>query len=239
MLSYLNTGLKALYLGNNAIQSIEQLHNQKELRSLHLQQNLIEKIAGLDHCVKLDSLDLSNNLIRKVENLSHLTNLTTLTLSNNNITDIESIEHITTLPKLQSLDIQANGINNKDRPEKLIDILGQCQELRVLYLKANPILKHIPHYRKTIIWTCRQLRYLDDSPVFENERRRCDAWGNVLDKNGTMEEAQAAERATMETIRKEEREQEDKNWMHMKDIANCNTIISDENGRKMDIHYVQ
>jgi len=220
------TGLKALYLQNNAIQAIEKLHNQKDLRTLFIQQNLIEKIDGLDHCVKLDSLDLSNNLIGKIEKLSHLKNLTRLVLRNNNLTDIESIEHITFLPKIQSLDIQDNRIDDKEKYKEVINVFHKCRELRTLYLKGNPILKHIPYYRKTFIWNCQKLSYLDDRPVFENERRRCNAWGNVLDKNGTNEEALTAEREMVEMIRREERDREEMNWMHMKDIATNHKKVS-------------
>jgi hypothetical protein len=33
-------------------------------------------------------------------------------------------------------------------------------------------VKQIKHYRKTVIARCKDLRYLDDRPVFEEERRR-------------------------------------------------------------------
>ncbi len=41
---------------------------------------------------------------------------------------------------------------------------------------GNPVVKDIKHYRKTIIAKCKALRYLDDRPVFEEERRRVTAW---------------------------------------------------------------
>ena len=41
---------------------------------------------------------------------------------------------------------------------------------------GNPVVKDIKHYRKTIIAKCKALRYLDDRPVFEDERRYCEAF---------------------------------------------------------------
>ena len=37
-------------------------------------------------------------------------------------------------------------------------------------------MKRTPHYRKTVIGRLRNLRYLDDRPVFPEERARCDVW---------------------------------------------------------------
>ena len=41
---------------------------------------------------------------------------------------------------------------------------------------GNPVVKDIKHYRKAIIAKCKALRYLDDRPVFDEERRRVTAW---------------------------------------------------------------
>lgn len=72
--------------------------------------------------------------------------------------------------------------------------------LRVLYLMNNEVVKQIPHYRKTIIAKIPQLRYLDDRPVFEEDRRKAEAFA----RGGIQ-----AEREEMKKIKKE---QEDKHW---------------------------
>jgi dynein assembly factor 1, axonemal len=45
---------------------------------------------------------------------------------------------------------------------------------------GNPLVKRIPHYRKTLIGRLRALRYLDDRPVFPEERARCAVWWEVM-----------------------------------------------------------
>jgi len=49
-------------------------------------------------------------------------------------------------------------------------------ELRCLYLKGNPVVSKLPNYRKTLISRCKQLTYLDERPVSEEERKCCEAW---------------------------------------------------------------
>jgi dynein assembly factor 1 len=46
--------------------------------------------------------------------------------------------------------------------------------LAVLYLHGNEVCKKIEHYRKTLIIKLPKLKYLDDRPVFEDERRFCE-----------------------------------------------------------------
>lgn len=47
-------------------------------------------------------------------------------------------------------------------------------KLAVLYLHGNEVTKKIQHYRKTLIHRIPTLKYLDDRPVFEDERRYCE-----------------------------------------------------------------
>ena len=48
--------------------------------------------------------------------------------------------------------------------------------LKVLYLQNNPVTKKIPNYRKTIISNIPTLTYLDDRPVFKDDRRHAEAF---------------------------------------------------------------
>ena len=43
--------------------------------------------------------------------------------------------------------------------------------LAVLYMQNNPICKKINHYRKKLIYSLPNLKYLDDKPVFDDEWR--------------------------------------------------------------------
>ena len=72
------------------------------------------------------------------------------------------------------IDISDNKI---DEDQKLIEqILCKIPRLRVLYLFNNECVRKIPYYRKNVIGSLKELTYLDDKPVFEDERRFCDAF---------------------------------------------------------------
>lgn len=201
------TGLKAVWLEGNGLTKIEGLENQKALRSLYLHENVIEVIEGLENLVELDTLNLSKNFIRKIENLSALTKLTSLNLAHNHLVSAQDIEHILQLPSLQTIDLQHNKIDDV----AVVDIFEQMPDLRVIYLMGNPVVKSIRNYRKTIISKCKQLKYLDDRPVFDEERRRVDAWAKAFAIGG-MDAANEAERQELNLIRKEKDEADNRNF---------------------------
>jgi dynein assembly factor 1 len=202
------TGLKALWLEGNGLFKIEGLDTLKDLRTLYLHENIIEKIGNLDNQTELDNINLSKNFIRRVENLSHMTKLTSLNLANNQISTYEGIAHVLEIPTLQTIDLQHNKIEDPN----IIDIFAQLPDLRVLYLMGNPAVKHIRNYRKTVISRCKQLKYLDDRPVFDDERRRTDAWAAVMEAGGTAEEALEAERGELRKIRQEKDDADERNF---------------------------
>lgn len=208
------TGLKAIWLEGNGFTKIEGLENQTLLRSLFLHENIIEKIEGLDSQLLLDSLNLSKNFVKKIENLSHMKDLTSLNLAHNNITTAEDLEHILLVPSLQSLDLQHNKITDVG----IVDIVAQMPDLRVIYLMGNPVVKSIKHYRKTLIARCKALKYLDDRPVFDEERRRVEAWMAVYDEGGDVDAANEAERLELKLIRKEKEEVEERNFRAFEDL---------------------
>ena len=69
----------------------------------------------------------------------------------------------------------------------------------MLYLKGNPVVSRVSHYRKRLVAAIGRLSYLDDRPVFEPERRLCAAW-----VRGGAEE----ERAERGRLKAEEAEKE-------------------------------
>jgi len=202
------TGLKALWLEGNGLAGISGLENQTELRSLYLHENVIERIENLNSQTALDCLNLSKNYISMIDNLAHMTKLSTLNLSHNHIKSADGIRHILQIPSLQTLDIQHNKIEDI----AIVDIIAEMPDLRVLYLMGNPVVKNIRNYRKTLISRCKNLRYLDDRPVFEEERRRVDAWGKVLAEGVTLDQAQEAERLELQLIRKEKEDADERNF---------------------------
>jgi dynein assembly factor 1 len=61
--------------------------------------------------------------------------------------------------------------------------------LAVLYLQGNEVTKKIKNYRKVMISRIPTLKYLDDRPVFDEDRRFAEAWA----KGGLEEERKERE----------------------------------------------
>ncbi|EEQ99538.1 conserved hypothetical protein, partial [Perkinsus marinus ATCC 50983] len=184
------TGLKVLYAECNGFSKIEGLEHLTALRSLFLGQNCIEKIENLDNNAQLWTLSLPDNFIKKIENIRHLRKLNTLNLANNQIGmggvgDIISLIEATDQNDgpLNTTD-DGEGVavvdltNNKiEDPAVVIDeVFMKMRGLRVLYLKGNPVVKKIPNYRKTLVAKMPGLKYLDDRPIFADERRLAEAF---------------------------------------------------------------
>lgn len=184
-----------IYLEGNGFGEIRGLEKCKLLRCLYLQENLIKKIEGLDHLEDLDTLNLNQNCIKTIENLSRNTKLNTLTLQKNKITTVSDIEHLTECKHLSVLDLSQNYLSDP----AILDVLEKMPCLKVLYLKGNPLVKTLKNFRKTVISRCKQLTYLDDRPIFEDERRTADAWGN----GGTDAEKKERDVISEEKKRKE------------------------------------
>lgn len=123
---------------------------------------------------------------------------------------VEDLEHLLQLPSLSVLDVQSNKINDP----KALDILSQMPNLKVLYFQGNEAVKEIKQYRKTVIYRCKTLRYLDDRPIFDDERRRVNAWGAVMEEtNGDIKAAQQAERDEINKIKDEKKAKEEANFL--------------------------
>jgi hypothetical protein len=101
--------LEILYLQNNLIGKIENLHHLKELKYLSLAVNNIVRIENLEWCESLEKLDLTVNFIEDplcLENLRENYNLKELFLIGNPCTSKEGFRlfAIETLPQLKRLD---------------------------------------------------------------------------------------------------------------------------------------
>lgn len=81
--------------------------------------------------------------------------------------------------------------------------------LKVLYLQNNKLIKGIKAYRKTLTVKLPLLCYLDDRPVFPEDRRHADAFAR-----GGIEE----ERKERDRIRQENNEKDEKNRKAFKDM---------------------
>ena len=145
-----------------------------------MNENSITVIEGLSGCESLDTLYLKRNRLGRDER-----------------GDVESLKGLLDCPSLSCVDISENSLED---PAILEEVIYKMPNLRVLYLHSNPVCKKIDHYRKVIITAIPDLKYLDDRPVFEEDRRRAEAWSR-----GGM----AEERAEMKRIKKEK---EDQHW---------------------------
>lgn len=223
------TGLKALYAECNAFDRIQGLQCCRSLRSLFLQENCIHRIEGLENCPNLWNINLSNNFIERIEGLSHLRTLNTLTIAKNKI-GIHGVEDLLELvdTTVTSLDVQDNMIWD---PDALPEVFMRMSELRVLYLKGNPCTKKIPNYRKNITVCCEELRYLDDRPVFPEDRRAADAFNR-----GGLEE----ERAEKRRIREENTAKHDRNMKAFNDmIANARAEKRERDAMRMEDKFTE
>jgi dynein assembly factor 1 len=141
---------------------------------------------GLEDNEELDAINASNNSISQISHVSHLKRLNTLQLAHNRLQEPADIEHLADCHSIGVLDIS----NNKLEDPVVLDILAKMEGLHVLQMQGNPVTRKIQHYRKTVIARCQKLTYLDDRPVFEDERRTVTAWarGGAGHKRGPGEE---------------------------------------------------
>ena len=166
------TGLRALWLEGNGFSKIEGLSTCTDLRCLYAHQNCIEEISNLECCPDMATLQLSNNMIRSISGLSSLRNLSTLQIANNLLESADDLRHLLEVPTINVLDLQNNSLEDVG----ILDVLETMPCLAVLQLHGNPVVSKIKNYRRVVISRCKSLTYLDDRPVFEEERLTVEAW---------------------------------------------------------------
>jgi len=166
------TGLRALWIEGNGFDKIQGLNPLTQLRCLYLQQNCLKRIEGLECCPLLAQLNLANNFISTIEGLSSLRHLSTLQIANNHLTTADDLTHLLEVPTITVLDLQ----NNRLEEAEVLDVLEAMPVLAVVQLQGNTFVPKITQYRRNTVSRCRALSYLDDRPVFEEERLAVDAW---------------------------------------------------------------
>ena len=168
--------LKCLYFEGNGLASMVGIENCPMMRSLHLHENCIKKIESLEPLTDLRTLALQDNMFEVIEGLATCTKLITLYAKGNGIgkNGLSDLVGLLECPSIEVLDIQGNFIED---PEVLEEILMKMPNLKVLYLFKNKCTSKIKNYRKTLINKIPTLTYLDDRPVFPDDRRTAEAFG--------------------------------------------------------------
>lgn len=157
---------------------------------------------------ELDTINLCKNFVKKIEGLDNCKKLHSLLLGYNHLASADDVRHARVCPELMTLDVQHNRIDDV----RILEVLAAMPDLRVVYLMGNPVVKSIRYYRKTVIAACPKLRYLDDRPVFDDERRRVKRWKAVYDETGDYDKALEAEREEIRTMREEKKAADDRNF---------------------------
>ena len=174
----------------------------------YLQQNSIYAISHLEGVPELDTINLCNNQLRSISNLSCCSKLQTLLATHNQLESLESVTHLLDCPSIVTLDLSNNNLSDP----AVLEVFKQMPNLRCLYLKGNPFVSSVKNYRKSLIAAIPNLGYLDDRPVFEDERRLVMAWsvggveGERAERQAIKEEKEAYDKKNfeaMQAIRKE------------------------------------
>jgi dynein assembly factor 1 len=208
------TEVKVIWLEGNCISAIEGLDSMKQpLRSLYLHENSLNSVDGVHIFENLDGLNISDNRITSLngfsppQSLGHkgpLATLTTLQAKNNLLRSIDDITILREFEKLSVLDLSGNKL---DDGEALLGVLEKISTLKSLRLSGNPCVRNIAQYRRTVLSRCKHLMYLDDRPVFDDERRLVTAWtvggseGEKLERAKIKEEEDEKIRKRLEDFR--------------------------------------
>lgn len=172
--------ITSLNMDGQHISKLSNLERLENLKWASFNDNDLTKIEGLENCILLEELCLNFNCLTKLENLGHLKNLKHLELSHNYIFSMESTHG---LSSLQYLSADNNKLVNLHGLQRLTELkhlylgsnkidsgrelfkLKLLNNLTVLDLMGNPIVKLVDNYRLFIVYHLKNLRALDGKAV--------------------------------------------------------------------------
>lgn len=204
--------LVSLFLQNNTIRSLKTFSaTLTNLRVLNISYNYVSSLEGLAAaCPLLETLQASHGRItsfKACEDLFSLAaTLTSVDLSFNNIDRYDAMVSenslsdgnnnvrgglpgdgtpaVVTDPSTVAAPVSASlGETTKD-PLVIVNFFLQLPKVSVIYLQGNSVSHGLKNYRRNMILHLPSLMYLDERPVFADERRVVEAWG----RGGNTEE---------------------------------------------------
>lgn len=222
--------LVSLFIHNNALITLQHydapLHN---LRMLNISHNYLTNLKGIStFCPLLETLQCSHNHISSMEACEDLWGLSkTLTSIDLSFNKIERFQAMT--PEEQEASDAADAASQAQKvvasdvvvrwpgetpagkdPIQLVNFFkDHLPNVSVIYLHGNALTHGMKQYRRQMILHLPKLTYLDERPVFADERRVVMAWG------AGGEKAEAAERALI----REEKKQH---------LSSCVKILTDK-----------
>lgn len=157
---------------------------------------------------------ISNNFIKRIEGLHMLPCLQTLQIAHNSLASADDVRGLLHCPSLSVVDLQHNKL---DDPE-VVGVLEAMPQLAVVQMQGNPLINSVPQYRRTLVSRCKALTYVDDRPVFPEDRLATEAWAWAEKElgPGTGLEAERQERARQ---REEKEANQKRNLEYMRQVT--------------------
>lgn len=182
------TSLRGLATGCPSLETLQASHNQ--LTSLEVCEELWQ-LAGT-----LTSVDLSFNRIEQAREPAQqpATALAPAPAAGDDVNgddDIRIVDAAEVGGALVPVSAAAVAAPAKPEPLVLVQFFQHLPLVSVIYLQGNGLSHRLRHYRRNMILHLPALTYLDERPVFPEERRVTEAWGRGGDT------AEAAERAAI------------------------------------------
>lgn len=145
---------------------------ERSCRFIH--QNGLSSLDGLGcKCPGIVCLNVSSNQLTSLAGVEGCSLLSTLLCADNRLESVHDISPLLSCSDLQTLDLRRNDLSDFD---ELVECLRQLPHLKCLYLEGNPLARQTHDYRKRLVSALPHLTYLDDRPVFDEERHRAETW---------------------------------------------------------------
>lgn len=206
--------LRILNLSNNHLSRLHGLESVPLLETLEISKNRFESLESIRNifvCKKLSSVDASYNMIDRIGNpdADERDHQQQQENGGANQEDEEEKDKGDGGDCPDNAEKDRNFINT-DNAEKLVAFWQGLPELGVLYIHGNELPRRCKFYRKRMICGLPQLMYLDERPIFPDERRTTEAWG----RGGN--EAEEAERNAIRDEKVAEMEKNVKSLIDLK-----------------------